>query len=374
MKRSIFVLIFLLFGFSAFTQSVKTQPTKTENVILVTLDGFRWQEVFTGADSAILFNEAYVKDREVINAFWHPDSNVRRQKLLPFLWEEIGAHGQLYGNRAYKNFMDCTNLHWFSYPGYSELFSGFVDRRIRSNDHGENPNFTILDFISWQKGYEGKVAAFGTWEAFSDILREDAGDVVVNAGKEPARGTVSEREQLLNELQESIPDLNGDRYDAFTFYYAFEYLKREKPHVLFIGLGETDHYGHVGQYDEYLTSAHRTDRMLASLWEWVQSNEEYRDKTTLIITTDHGRGKGYRKSWKRHGRLFFGSGQIWMAAIGPDTPAIGEMKSQDKLCLDQIASTIGALLGFVYTNVEEVGEVIQSVVQPAALAARENSK
>ena len=38
------------------------QKSKTENVILITLDGFRWQEVFTGADSSFMRQQVALKD------------------------------------------------------------------------------------------------------------------------------------------------------------------------------------------------------------------------------------------------------------------------------------------------------------------------
>jgi len=136
---------------------------KTENVILITLDGFRWQELFRGADSAILFNDKeYIKDKSVRTEFWDESEHVRRQKLMPFFWNTIAEQGQLYGNRLYNNRVNCANPHWFSYPGYSELLVGFVDNRIRSNDTILNPNATVLEFIASQDDFKDSVAVFST--------------------------------------------------------------------------------------------------------------------------------------------------------------------------------------------------------------------
>lgn len=344
------------------------QETKTKNVIIITLDGFRWQEVFQGADSAILFNKEYTKDVHTVELFWNSSSLKRRENLLPFFWNVIGTEGQLYGNRNYNNQVNCANPHWFSYPGYSELLIGFVDRRIRSNHAIENPNTTILDFVNQQGGFENKVAAFATWEVMSSIAREETSHIPVNAGKDKAEGDISEREKLLNELQSILPNPHGARYDAFTFQYAFEYLKRERPRFLFISFDETDEHGHGGRYDAYLKSAHRTDEMIGKLWTWIQTQEDYKDQTTLIITTDHGRGNGAKSSWKSHGRLSFGSSQMWFAIVGPDTPALGEMKTKSQYFQKQIAKTAASLLGFDYTNVEPVGELINSMITPSALA------
>jgi hypothetical protein len=354
------VVLFLLLVSCA--QSLYSQDLQTKNLIIITLDGLRWQEVFQGADSAILFNPEYAKDKNIINMFWDSTKNLRREKLLPFFWNVIGNEGQLYGNREYNNFVNCVNPYWFSYPGYSEMLVGFVDRKINSNDNIENHNATVLEFIHNQPGFDGKVAAFSTWEVIPSVIRESSTGIYANGGKEQADvDSLTESERLLNELQGLISNPHGQRYDAFTFYYALEYLKRESPRVVFISLDETDEHAHGGRYDQYLLSAHRTDRMINTLWNWLQSQEEYSNKTTLLITTDHGRGKGAKNSWKSHGRLSFGSSQMWFAVIGPDTPHEGEITREAQYFQRQVAKTAAAFLGFNYYNTQPVGEIIQSM-------------
>ena len=62
--------------------------------------------------------------------------------------------------------------------------------------------------------------------------------------------------------------------------------------MLFLGLGETDDWAHAGSYAEYLIAAHLNDSYISQLWQLVQSMPEYKDKTTLIVLPDHGRGEG----------------------------------------------------------------------------------
>jgi hypothetical protein len=325
------------------------------------LDGLRWQEVFQGADSSILFNKEYTKNSQIVSKYWHTDKHVRRQTLMPFFWNTIAGQGQLYGNRKYHNNVNCANMKWFSYPGYSELLTGFVEPAIKSNDNIENPNSTVLEYIHRQPGFDGKVAVFSTWETIAYVTREATTDIPANAGNESMDGTLSERQQLLNELQSIIQNPHGSRYDAFTFYQAFEYLKFKRPRVLFMSFDETDEHGHGGRYDQYLESVHNTDEMIRRLWEWIQNDPQYKGKTTLLISTDHGRGRDSNQKWKGHGLLHFGSGQIWFAAIGPDTPAEGEIKSPMKLFQKQFAKTAAAFLGLDYHNVRPVGEIIGSM-------------
>ncbi len=132
--------------------NLSAQPlNQTENVFLITLDGFRWQELFSGADPALIGNEDYVDDVEDLkNSFWDPETEMRRRRLMPFFWEVIATQGQLYGNRKEGCTVDVTNNQWFSYPGYSEILVGYVDPGIDSNDKIPNPNKTVLEFINEQ--------------------------------------------------------------------------------------------------------------------------------------------------------------------------------------------------------------------------------
>lgn len=348
------------------TLGVKAQ-TKTENVFIITLDGYRWQELYTGADPALIKNEKYVNDPEnLANLFWRADPIKRREALTPFIWSTIEKQGQLYGNRAYDNKVNCANNMWFSYPGYNEILTGFSDdSRINSNDKIDNPNTTLLEFVNKQPGYKGKVAAFGSWDVFPFIINEKRSGIPVNAGFESAVGSgLSDKEVFLNELQKEIPSpWGGVRLDAFTHHYALEYVKKNEPKLVYIAYGETDDFAHGGDYSAYLKSAYRTDQFIEKLWNWVQSNEKYKDKTTFLITTDHGRGTEPLDTWRSHGNKVKGSGEIWFAVIGPDSPARGEIKKAGQYYQNQVAATVAALLNVPYTNEKKIGKKVDEMIE-----------
>jgi hypothetical protein len=113
--------------------------------------------------------------------FWANTDEERRKKLFPFLWSVVAEQGQLYGNRKYDNKVDNANPFWFSYPGYNEIFTGYPDTSVNSNDKIYNKNVNVLEFINNQKGYKGRVAAFTTWDAFPYILNEPRSKIYVNA-------------------------------------------------------------------------------------------------------------------------------------------------------------------------------------------------
>src|SRR5688572_10298843 len=335
---------------------------KTENIFIITLDGFRWQELFLGADSALIQNKTYTHDSlEMRSLFWMDSPEKRRKKLMPFFWKTLASEGQLYGNRKFNNNVNCANSMWFSYPGYSEILCGFADdKRINSNKKIDNPNVTLLEFLNKMPRYKGKVAAFASWDVIPYVINEKRSEVPVNGGYETATGkNLSEREIFLNELQPKIPGHWGNvRQDAFTHYYALEYLKKHQPKVMYISYGETDDFAHDGRYDQYLKSAHRTDQFIQELWQWAQSQPSYKNKTTFLITTDHGRGTVPIETWKNHGDEIPGADQIWFAVIGPDTPPSGEQKVAGQLYQNQIAKTAASFLGVEYTNETKVGEGI----------------
>lgn len=338
---------------------------KTENVILITLDGMRWQEIFSGADSTLFKKEKTIKDPAgLAKTFWKDDLEQRRKVMMPFLWGTIASQGQVYGNRTHGNLVNVSNDQWFSYPGYNEILTGAADAKVNSNDKIYNQNTTVLEFINNQPIYKGKVAAYTSWDVFPYIINDKRSGVKVSAGLEKATAKpLSANEQLLNELMPTVPNPLGEvRLDAFTFNYALEYLKKNQPKVMFLSFDETDDFAHGGEYGAYLHSAQNADHFISELWKYLQTKPQYKDKTTLIITTDHGRGTALNDKWQDHGQKVEGSDQIWLAVMGPDTLPSGEMKTPGQYYQNQIAKTAAAFLGLAFTNGGKAGEVISSAV------------
>ena len=128
---------------------------------------------------------------------------------------------------------------------------------------------------------------------------------------------------LLNELiRDTTPANDTEVYDAFIFQAAHEYLITHKPRVMFVGFLETDHWAPARRYDRVLQAAQKFDDYVRRLWETIQSLDQYRDKTTFILTTDHGRGLA-PEDWKHHKAKIEGAQNIRMAFLGPDTAEIG---------------------------------------------------
>jgi len=322
---------------------------KTRNVVLIVSDGLRWQEVFTGADPNLMDEQhggIWADPARLRHEFWNDDPAERRKMLLPFLWGVVAKQGQIFGNQNKGSIARVTNGLAFSYPGYNEMLTGRPDPRINSNEFGPNPNTTVFEWMNQFPEFRGHVAVYATWEVFKNIFNEPRSQLVMQAGWDlPEKGSLTPRQELLNDLYRTTTRLDDeDVWDSFLQVPLLDYVKTAHPRLLFVGYGETDNWAHSGRYDLVLESAHQFDQFTRQLWETMQAMPEYRDQTTFIITTDHGRGSGLEE-WKEHGVEEKGSENIWIAVLGPDSDALGERENAAGVTQSQIAATVAALLG-----------------------------
>lgn len=355
MKKKIFITVLAL----ASMLGIRAQ--KTENIVVVTMDGLRWQEIFGGADSLLSFaKETPYSTGYVQQHFWASTASERRQKLMPFFWNVIAKKGILLGNRNFGNYFNNANPYWFSYPGYNEIFTGYPDTAVNSNDKIPNKNENVFEFLSKLPAYRNKAAVVGSWDVFSSIFNEKRSGILVNDGFRDMPGPLNERQREFNQLQHEMPPIfhGGERLDVATFNIGFEYLKAKQPRLFFLGLGDTDEFAHGGLYDMYLDAAQKADDWIRRIWEYIQSTPAYKDKTTLIVTTDHGRGLAEGSNWKHHGSRIAEASEMWMVAIGPSIPAVGESKKPAQAYQGQIAATIAHLLGQEFKPAHPVLPVI----------------
>jgi len=354
-----------LVGVLAGAATVWTQAPRARNVVLVTLDGARWQEVFGGMDESLLRATA-PKDTDVTTLpsykqFSGASPSERRGRLMPFLWRTLLVdHGFIAGDRTAGSLVSVTNRHWFSYPGYSEILTGQAhDEAIKSNDAIRNPFPSVFQFVQRRLLLQpAQIATFASWGVFNEIVESEQGATTVNAGV-AAYDSPSPQIQALSALQRETPTSWGNaRRDAYTFRFAMDYLKRVHPRVLYVAFDETDDWAHEGHYDLVLEMLHRTDGYLEELWDALQADPQYRGTTTLIVATDHGRGRT-AADWRKHGKEVAGADEIWMAIASPDSARRGEWRDHRPLFQNQIAATIAAALGLNYREQNpQAGEAI----------------
>ncbi len=298
---SIVVLAFVLLDLP--NQSFAQQ--KTQNVILVTLDGARLQEMFGGIDAEIFksVNKNFEKTA-AYKKFWAETPVQIREKLLPFFWTVLMKNNDsIAGNRELGSVVKTTNKMLFSYPGYSEMLTGEArDSIISTNDFGQNHFPSFLNFL--QKNMRlnyNQAAAIGSWQAIEKIASNDPQAFLANSSGRDFPITDKDT-VLLNEARSLMVEPDpGVCQDYLTFKYAMSHFKKHRPRAMHLSFGKTDDWAHQRQYEKYLDAWNNIDAYLKELWTFLQNDKQHRDKTTLLITIDHGRGNT-AKDWTSHNK------------------------------------------------------------------------
>ncbi|MFV0146673.1 hypothetical protein OBK08_01595 [Empedobacter falsenii] len=248
-----------------------------------------------------------------------------------------------------KNHVNLTNKPLWSYPGYNEIITGKPDDiNIINNDDILNPNVSIFEYVNNIPTYNQKVMVVGSWKMFTYIFNQNRSKLLINSGYQHSfNPKPTGKELYLNKLQDLTPKLwQNTRYDIFTHEYALEAMKNQKPHLLFIGYGEPDDFGHDKDYDHYLNAINRNDKMIEEIWNYVQSDSYYKDQTTILVTTDHGRGDFYE--WVDYSKHVKGSSNSFIMLLGPSIKK--ENFTKKDYYSTQIAQTIADLLEIKWHN------------------------
>src|SRR5882757_6438914 len=129
--------------------------------------------------------------------------------------------------------------------------------------------------------------------------------------------------------------------------YVAKHLMRElSPSLLWVTLHDID-VAHSGTFSLYVDGIKRCDRLCAELWQTIQKDPEYANKTTMFILPDFGRdadinpgGNGFQHH--RTGDAL--SRTTWMMVLGPDVKQNAVVnRPVDSM---DLVPTLGALLGF----------------------------
>lgn len=326
-----------------------TKGDDDPRLVIITFDGLRWQELFSGADEGLVGDTRFVKDPEALKAaYWRDTPEARREALMPFVWSHVPQHGYFLGNREKNSLMQVANDKNFSYPGYSEMFCGYPDdERIDSNDPVPNPNHSVLEAVNADPRYKGSVMMLSSWESIRFAVNNERGGFPGSSAHEPLYIETA-MSTLLQEIDEHLPGFGGgERADFITAAFALETLKEAHPKVFYVGFGDTDEFSHAGEYDKYLEATHWTDGFIRRIVESCEADPFYKGKTTYILTCDHGRGRG--AGFQSHGADVRGSNQTWFIAFGKGVPVLGETKDNGIFYTKQFAATIADILGVDFT-------------------------
>jgi hypothetical protein len=309
-------------AFAAFFLALTGLPAHAQEepryLILVTIDGYRWEDLFRGAEPSLVTDERY-RARYI-------DVPDRAQALTPFLLS-FAQEGALIGNRDQNSCARVSNDFWFSYPGYAEMLAGRPNPRVRYNAAIPNDDVTVLERLARRPEFADQVRVFAEWETMRAILNEARSGLPIVT---PPDYDQPHDPQIMGPVRAALAD---------------------PPRVLWVALGDTDNRAHEGEYERYLAAATEADMLLREVWDAYQSNPRTAGRTTMIVTVDHGRGGAENEGWTGHGSGRWrgvvvpglrkeGSDAIFIAARGPGIVAAPSYTMENCATLAQVAATM----------------------------------
>jgi 4-amino-4-deoxy-L-arabinose transferase-like glycosyltransferase len=318
--------------------------TNKTNVILVTWDGVRPTEFFSGSDPEL-----------------HGKAG---QRLLPYFWTTLAPHGLVLG----RGFPVTTiaNTVVMSLPAYQSILSG-TTQWCFSNECGGITDQTISDRLVFQEGIAPeKVATVASWGLVGQAATSGPGSGFVNAGNTTVDdGTDDPVFRRLSVEQAAAPTpWRNARYDRFTHAIAMHWLKKHQPRFMHIAYNDTDEYGHRGEYPQHMTALRANDNRLRDLVETLAESGEYGKNTCLILTTDHGRGSG--ANWTRHSNGQPLAARIWMYMGCPFSSLPARMApDRDLVTHLDIRPTIEVALGLEPRSCQFCGEPVTRLAPSA---------
>jgi hypothetical protein len=319
-------------------------------VVLVTIDGARWQDVFGGGDPALA-------DDGLLGAWGDPIN------LLPRL-HGLAASGVAFGGDA----EGCGNVRAhgtsnLSLPGYLEILGGRTTR-CHWNGCGRTDLPSILDDAD-RGGIPS--ASIASWEVLERAASDGTSGVFVAAGARawsplpPPQGKLETMLASASRLGPSPgPSRTAYRPDSATRAIALEYLRSATPRLLHVGLGDTDEWAHRGNYVGYLRALHEADAFVGEIIDALQE-QGTRDATTILVTTDHGRGRDFRE----HGPSRPESGRVFLFAAGPRVAEPGTRCASRDIELPDVGATIRRLLDLPKDESARAGKPIAEIAGPS---------
>jgi hypothetical protein len=303
---------------------------RTRNVVIVTIDGVRWQEVFGGVD-AERGRAAGLSECEIVDG-----------DLTPNLHRHFAARGVVLGAPGYGE-MVASGPNFVSLPGYEEIFTGRASS-CTSNYCDQIRESTVVDELRDQLQLPAEqIAVITSWQTIERAAAAEERDFAISTGRHGGAtrdlvGTGARAARILDEAAgaDAYPGWLDYRPDRYTAPLALDYLVTRRPRFLFIGLGDTDEYAHRHNYAGYVDALRTADAFVGELMTTLATLGDYGADTTVIVTTDHGRAA----SFSGHGGDAPESARVWMFAAGGAVPALGFAETSRTMRLADIAPAV----------------------------------
>jgi arylsulfatase A-like enzyme len=231
---------------------------------------------------------------------------------------------------------------------------------------------TVLDEARAISAQPSDVAVFASWEKIDRVASVDPGNLVLSTGRSRTSHPDSLRDDDRTRASlergahaDAFPGYGDFRPDRFTAELALSYLEAKRPRLMFLGLGEPDEYAHRGDYAGYLASLQASDATLGAIVDILGRMGTRGERTTVIVTADHGRGRDYRV----HGRAFPESARVWLVAAGGGIAARGFAHASRPHWLADVAPTVRALLDLPADVAPAAGAPLDELFAPPSLSS-----
>lgn len=311
MYVSVAVLLSLMLFFEGCKKELQVQQAhkyKTESVFILVVDGARYTE--TWGDTS----RQYIPHRAAL------------------LQEGVCC------TEFYNNAFTVTC------PGHQAMCTGVYENINNSgNQYPTNPSF----FQYWRKLFNRP--ATEAWVVATKDKLEVLSDCVNQKWKGKYRPSTDCGVSGL---------FSGYREDSVTFNRLKSIASANHIRMAIVNFKQPDAAGHAADSMAYLQGILDTDNYIYQFWNFLQSNPLYKDKSTLIVTNDHGRHTaGHLDGFVSHGDTCDGCRHIEFFALGPDF----KKNYTCNVPYEQvdIASTISELMGFAIPTGK--GKVMQDI-------------
>lgn len=222
--------------------------------------------------------------------------------------------------------------------------------------YNEGPTFTVSGHTAICTGYYEDMENSGhELPSHPSIFQQFLSETELP----PSRSYIITGKEKLNVLGNSknihwknryTPSVDAvDREDSITLKSAKRIFTEEQPVLSLVHFKGPDYYGHHHNWEKYISSIQESDNYVFQLWNFIQEDEHYKNKTTLLVTSDHGRHLDeIETGFFDHGDRCNGCKHIYLLGLGPDfEKGLSVVNRYDQL---NLAPTIATLLNFEFRS------------------------
>jgi len=272
----LFIFIFILIA----------QVAGSQNVIIVVLDGVRYQEAF-GSNST----------------------------NIPMIYNYLKPAGTLFTS-FFNNGITLT------FPGAASILTGTW--QSIANDGSQRPTAPTI------------------FECYRKQLLADQSDCYLIVGDPKLKVLAYSTHAEYGSFYGASISIAWD--DKSVFDSLISIMNSKHPRIIYAHFPDIDNAGHSGNWERYIKAIKKADSLMFELWLYIQLHPFYKNNTTLFITTDHGRHDDAHGGFQHHGDGCEGCRHIFLLAIGRGFPS-GVIRNDVASQID-IAPTVATLMGF----------------------------